>query len=358
VACVNPVASVADNRVIGSSESSTNKEAIRKPQLNGIRHSMVDNVITIQPGSYRISSDIIFDENVDLILTPGVTLAMDSGVNVLVRGNLEALGSKEHPVIIKQATEGYPYGCFAIVASDTGTVVKLNHLQVSGGSFSTFHGLSFTGQFAIFGADVIIRNSIFTESNGDDGLNVKYGRVELDSTKFLNNRADQVDLDFCIAKVSNCEFAPSSIDKNGDGLDLSGSYGYVLNCKYSGFEDKALSLGEKSKVLVQNCLLDSNYNAIAAKDETNAMLHKNIFSNNHRDVIAYVKKPIFGIPSVVITSNPDSIRKAMVSGSTRQIDSNQFRASVLLFQNEYVNFSPSLRLDSKIELAKLIERDE
>lgn len=298
---------------------------------------------------------MIFDKNLDVKFEHGVTLALDSGVNVLIQGNLLIEGTKHSTVTIRSAIAGKPYGCFAVVAPDRATKVDLNHVNVSGGSFGNFQGFAFTGQFAIYGANVRIRNSTFTESAGDDGLNVKYGRVELDSCKFATNMADQVDLDYCLARVSNCIFSPSTIDANGDGLDFSGSYASIYMCHFWGFVDKGLSLGERSKILIQNTNFRENYNAVAVKDQTLSMFNKNRFIDNHRDIISYIKKPFFKSPTIQVTTKPDSLRIAVVDGDLTEIQNDAFLSNLSVFNKAFTTFTPSLELEFQLRLTLLIE---
>ena len=166
---------------------------------------------------------------------------------------------------------------------------NITFLKVSGGNSSYFMGRLFTSQFSILNSNVILNNSIFENSKADDSLNIKFSKVTIDNSKFINNLADQVDLDFCLAKISNCTFSPSLIDSNGDGLDLSGSYAQITNCIFSDFLDKGLSLGEKSRALISNCKFNENESAITVKDETTLFSWNNSFNLNTVNYSTYVK---------------------------------------------------------------------
>ena len=321
-----------------------------------ISFNQKDNQLVIQSGNYHLSSHLLLTTSKSILIEKGSKFELDSGINVLIRADVKIDGSENAPVIIKPYSEKGPFGCFAIVGKNEKIDVEINNLKVSGGSFGSICGLEFTGQFAVYGANTTIRNSTFIESNGDDGLNVKYSKAVLENCRFENNMADQVDLDFCVAKVSNCTFSPSSIDPNGDGLDFSGSFGFISNCTYTAFKDKALSVGEKSKVLISNCDINSNYNGVAVKDQSKTFLHQNKLSGNHRDIICYIKKPIFDIPSVFVTSSLDPLRIALVSGKAEEIDQANFESVIETFEKEFKTFQPSLRLSSKVELANLIEQ--
>ena len=105
---------------------------------------------------------------------------------------------------------------------------------------------------------------------------------------FKNNSADQIDLDFCSGEVNKNIFliskdSKTKIDFNGDGLDLSGSKINISENKFTGFLDKALSIGEESKALINKNLFDDNNSAITVKDGSQAYVLSNNFMNNKQD---------------------------------------------------------------------------
>ena len=93
-----------------------------------------------------------------------------------------------------------------------------------------------------------------------DDVNLKYvPNVVIDKTLFKDNYADQIDLDYTNALISNVQFLNTKGgDSNGDGLDISGSRVIVSSTTFDGFRDKGISVGESSKIFVY----DSNLSEI------------------------------------------------------------------------------------------------
>ena len=254
---------------------------------------------------------------------------MDNAINFGIKGNVTIDGSAKENVVIRNLNSKGSFGSFIIVGQDSLSYANINFLRVSGGNAAYFMGRQSTSQFSIFNSNVVLKNAVFEHSNADDGLNIKYSKVLIDSSKFINNLADQVDLDFCFATISNCQFSPSLIDSNGDGLDLSGSYAKVSNCVFAGFLDKGLSIGEKSRVLVNNCKFNENALAIALKDETTLYSWSNYFYTNKEDYTAFVKKPLFKIPNLYLGESSNELKLNLIEVNKFELDENDIQIEKL-----------------------------
>lgn len=313
-------------------ESRSTEQMLRD---NHIKYLLTDHTISIIPGDYKITSNIIISKKYSLHIPSGVTLKLAQNINFIVNGNVTIKGNQKELVVIENMQKNIPFGCFAIHGKNTNSYANIDYLSVSGGSEAYYSGKIYTGQFAIYNSNVKLTNSIFSQSNGDDGLNIKYSKVLIDHCILENNKADQIDLDFCHAIVSNCVFKPSKIDPNGDGLDLSGSYGEISNCSFSGFIDKSLSLGEKSKVLVHDCYFTNNNNALAVKDQTLLYSWSNHFSGNTKDYFTFIKKKIFNTPVLYLNEKSNHLKMNLLSKKDlhslslkdQKIESNKFKKS-------------------------------
>jgi hypothetical protein len=275
---------------------------------NKIQYNLEGNNLFILPKTYTITSNIVISSKYTTTISKGTTFEIGNNINFILKGNTVISGSKENPVVMKQLHPSFPFGCVSILGDNSESVAKIDYLNVSGGSECMYQGRLYTGQFNIFNSTVSINHSTFTNSFGDDGLNVKFSKVTLENCILSNNKADQIDLDFCKAYVYNCQFISSSKDSNGDGLDLSGTKGEIEKCTFKNFLDKSLSLGEKSTVLVHDCTFIKNKNAIAVKDQTTLYSWGNKFENNQFDYYSFIKKGIFNEPFLYINENPKKLK--------------------------------------------------
>ena len=340
---------------IDQSPQSISETAEHLLKQNKIAYQRIQDSLIILSGTYNINSDIIIQPGLTTLIQRGTIFKMAPGVNFSIHGSVTIEGSSNQPVIIKNAVEKVPFGCFSIIGSSALSYANINYLSVSGGSESYFEGRLFTGQFAIYNSNVTLLNSLFENSRGDDGLNAKYCKITIDNCIFSNNYADQVDLDFCFARVSNSIFSPSLIDHNGDGLDLSGTYAEINACAFSNFLDKGLSLGEKSRVLISSCQFKENNIAIAIKDQTKIFTWENSFDSNQVDLYSFIKKPIFNAPELNIMEAKNALNLKIVSGHFNELpDSVKLKESVT-FKAFFDIFKADGHLSNKVALNKLIE---
>ncbi len=270
---------------------------------NHIQYTLVGINLIVKPSSYSITSNVFISSKYNTTISAGVVLKIAKKINFIIAGNVNISGTKDKKVIIENLHKDAPFGSFSIRGFNSISKVNISYLNVSGGSESYFMGKIYSSQFSIYNSNIKLFNSNFSNSYGDDGLNIKFSKVEINNCNFYNNLADQIDIDYSVAQISNSLFVSSKKDSNGDGLDLSGSYAEIKNCTFNNFLDKSLSLGEKSKVLVHNCQFKNNLNAITVKDQTKLYSWNNIFENNKYDFSSHIKKFIYTHPDLYINEN-------------------------------------------------------
>jgi hypothetical protein len=314
--------------------SSSSDEAFLK-QYN-IKYQISGDTLVVKSGTYSIQKNNILNRFHTVVLEANVTLNMGEESSLVVYcENLLVRGKSDKPVRIIGKPDSF--GNFSVRGVGPNPKVSMDHLLVENGSSSRWNGLATTGQFSVFNANVSISNSSFTASKGDDGLNLKFCKAEINNCTFTNSMADQVDLDFCIAKLTDCIFSPSGIDPNGDGLDLSGSYVHVSNCSFAGFKDKGLSVGERSLALVTQNQFSNNNSGICAKDASNVYVFSNTFENNRSMFTGFVKKKIFGTP-MVFADESDLLESDALQVGYSQINSEDFSAQLQEFNQTFDSF--------------------
>ena len=262
-----------------------------------------DNNWFINKGDYTINNTIILPYGINLILNPGVKINLASNVGFLIRGNLNAVSDNE-VIEIKPKDKNEPFSSFAVLGSTSiPSKVNLKNFIISGGNEGIINGVYFSGQMSIHNADVLITQSEFLNSSSDDGLNIKYSNVEVNDSKFMHNMGDAFDCDFCKGFIKMNIFkgleSDQTIVDGTDGLDLSGSKVLVEKNKFLGFSDKALSIGERSRVDVNNNVIKSSNIGIAVKDASIAYLKNNTFELNKENTTQYIKKRMYSAPKII-----------------------------------------------------------
>jgi len=253
--------------------------------------------LTLKGGSYIIKNDLIIPKTKRLNIEAGTSIRIAGNMSILSYSPVNFIGTREKPITITSIEKSQPFGVFAILGDgEQGQKTTISWLDLSNGNEKWINGAYFSGQLSVYHMpDVEIYNSQIHGSHSDDGLNIKYGNVIIDSSKFFDNYGDQIDLDFGNGVIKNSEFRGyKGADSNGDGLDISGSYVIIKNNIFTGLGDKGSSIGEKSTaVIYKNQYSDSNI-GIASKDKSIVYSFENDFRNNQIAISAYQKKPLFG----------------------------------------------------------------
>jgi hypothetical protein len=254
-----------------------------------------ENELVIHPGVYKIHEDLIIPNKLKLIIEAGTTLLLAEDKALVAYNGLEVRGTAEKPVIITSIYPDKPFGTIGILG-DEKTSSDIRYLHLSNGSERWIGGVYFSGGISFhYNNSVEIFNSTISGNKADDGLNIKHSNVLITDSTFMDNSADQVDLDYCTGSAINSTFYFSNIDdNNGDGLDISGSSILVKDSRFNGFRDKGLSVGEKSKTALFNNAFYNNNMGAAIKDLSHAYFIGNTFNNNEKDINVYQKKAIFG----------------------------------------------------------------
>ena len=266
-------------------------------------------ILTVKTGAYIIKENIMTPYGYKVVLEPGVKLSLAADVSVLIRGPLVAEGTENNKIIVKSLDAEKPFGTFSVYPKNKNSKVKLKNFEINGGNEAIIDGVYFSGQMSIHAANVFIDNSNFINSKSDDGINIKFSKVEIKNSKFMNNIGDGIDLDYCRGTFINNKLIFENYEGlnniETDGLDISGTDIKIKENIFENFSDKGISVGEKSYPLISMNTFNNNNMALAIKDGSIAKVEKNIFNNNNEDISLYIKKKLYEAPKLIL--NKDNI---------------------------------------------------
>jgi hypothetical protein len=256
--------------------------------------------LRLPAGRYLLSDDLILPAGLGLVLDAGVELDVAPGRSILVRGPVRIEGTADRPVRIRGASESEPWGVLAIQGGGAGPPLageprlraEIRFLELEGGFEDELRGAYYSGQLSIYHQDLEMSETTLRRSHADDSLNVKYGRVAIRDSAFVDSFADAIDLDWTQATIERSLFARTG--PNGDGVDVSGSTAAIDDTVFSEVKDKCVSVGEHSQAIIRGSLLRRCTLGIASKDLSETQIRESLFLNNERDLSAYQKKEVFG----------------------------------------------------------------
>ena len=258
-----------------------------------VSFSVSNGVVYIEKGDYHLESDLLIESGVGLSIEAGTSLSLSG--SLVLRGGLTINGTSMQPVSVD--IEGENGGAF-IVLGDGETEVIVNNAVFSGGMDTYIDGIHSSAGFMVDNAVVELSNVTVRGSTADDGLNVRNSVVDIKDSFFVENFSDQVDLDFCKGVLRRNVFS-GKFNDNGDGLDLSGSNVQITHNRFQNFQDKALSVGEKTVACVYHNDFNDSVIGIASKDASVVYADKNQYHKVQEQYATYLKKKMYQKAGVI-----------------------------------------------------------
>ena len=254
--------------------------------------------LTFPMGAYQIDSRIETQPGWAVKFLPGVRLTLTRGGILKINGALLSLGSETQPVTISinSSVERGVLGTWGgILVTDSGDESILEHTHVIGTltrplpNSQDSYGL--TGCVTFHNSRLLVKNSLFSNVQCEDALNIVNSKFKLINSKFVDIRSDALDSDFSSGSVKGSSFSGIG----GDGIDLAGSVVEVNSTQLTDISDKAFSVGERSVANISNALVNQAGIGIASKDQSLAMVKDSYFNDIHgTTLMAYIKKEEYG----------------------------------------------------------------
>ena len=263
----------------------------------------IDDATVGLSGAATFFSDVTIPSGISLRIAPNSTLLFDTGVSLFVRGRVEARGTADAPIRISGLNPERPWGTFTVIDAEGESV--LSFVLVSGGSGTVTNGIIVTGMLAFHGSNVAISYSSFADSGDDDQVNVKNALARINYSNFRRSFSDALDLDFLSpgSEVFHNTFSSIGVDGNGDAIDLSFSDVHIADNEIRGCNDKGISVGERSRPIIELNTIEGCAIGVAVKDRADALISQNVFTNNAVAVSLYRKKDTFGGSHALLEDN-------------------------------------------------------
>jgi len=249
----------------------------------------------IGAGRYEVVGDLVVPAGIALHIDAGVELVFDEGA-VLLGEALHVAGTKEHPVRFGPKDPVKGFGGVLILGA--GQDNELHFLEVDNARAIARGGWQSSGAVTFYRAPVSFYDCTFRNADCEDVVNVFGAKVHFERCVLDGGPHDLFDGDFVTGDVVDCRFLRSG----EDAVDVSGSQLTVTRCHFDAIGDKALSIGEDSKVIANECHIVTAAIAAAAKDRSELTINGLVVDAvEHFIFAAYIKKPEFGASQLVAT---------------------------------------------------------
>lgn len=250
----------------------------------------------IPPGRWTVNSSIVVPPGYSLHVGSGTELLFAADAALIAHGYLKFAGVPGAPVVLAPSAETWP-GLAVLEAKQHSS---LSNAQIRGTSGVALDGWSLTGGINFYKSNVLIERCEFTDSRGEDALNIINSGFEIRDSIIAVTASDAFDADFSTGKVIGVAFNDVGSSGGGDAVDVSGSQVEVVDASFLRVSDKAISVGERSELSAENVTMDAVGTGFAAKDGSSGKIVDSIMQNvRFAGLTAYIKKPEFGPASIV-----------------------------------------------------------
>lgn len=248
-------------------------------------------------GDWAVKGDIILPPGTGLSLRPGTQFRFQPGAMLLARGPLKFEGTPASPISLKAIDPAQGWNGIAVLGS--GAPSRFSHVAIENLKGIERNGWQLTGGVTFHQADIEILDSVFSDVDAEDALNIIRSTFSLQRTSFRSTRSDAIDSDFSHGEIVGGHYS----DIGGDGIDISGTDLKVDGTVLERINDKALSIGEGSHARIKNIRVQGAGTGIASKDGSRTSVEGAVFRNIlHAAMMSYMKKPSYGPGSLEATN--------------------------------------------------------
>jgi hypothetical protein len=265
-----------------------------------LRWDGASHALRAMPGTWTLRESLVLPAGVGLDLVPGTTLRFPPAGLLLATGPLRFLGSESAPVVLEGIPAGTSPGSWqGLVALDSPSEHVWEHVIVRN-TTGIEHGVwSLTAGVTLRAAQVRMLSSSISGNRTEDALNLIRSDFDFDGVSIVDTSSDAFDCDFCEGSVRGGNIS----GVGGDAIDVSGSEVRVTGVKFADVRDKAISVGEGSRLHARDVQIHAVGTAVAGKDGSEVIFEDSEVSDvRHVAIMAYTKKREYG-PGRVIARN-------------------------------------------------------
>lgn len=201
---------------------------------------------------------------VPVTIAAGSKIMMGPGALLVFHQKVTLAGEPQNQIEISAATD-QPFGAFVLKGSGANGS-SLRYCRFSGGSAYKNPIINYTAMLSLHEVEgvQIDHCRFFDNQNSDDMVHGVYADITIKDSIFTGAVADGLDLELSSAVIDNSYF-----NRNGrEGLDLMHSDVVLRNVHFVDNLDSALSVGQKSKVRLENSLIKGSKIAALVKDSS------------------------------------------------------------------------------------------
>jgi hypothetical protein len=254
-------------------------------------------MLKARAGTWQLADSVVLPKGAGLELPPGTVLQFPDDGLLLASGPLRFRGSAAQPVILEGRPGRGGSGTWqGIVVLDSERAHDWEHVIVRNTKGAERDSWRLTGGVTIRASELRMSKTRFEGHRGEDALNLIRSRFELDEVSILDTFSDAFDCDFCSGRIAGGHFARIG----GDAIDVSGSEIVVEGPTFEDVHDKALSVGERSRLTARRIEIRGAGTAVASKDGSEVRIEDSSIARvPQAALMAYINKSEYGPARII-----------------------------------------------------------
>ena len=229
-----------------------------------------DRILSVHPGIWQVHRSIVIPKGYSLHIPEGTTLQFAPDAAFIMYGPLKITGKTDAPVELtgiageQQGDNSWP----GVVALNVAERSEWSHVAIrntSGISYPMWH---LTGGVTFYHSDVDMDHCSFTGHSGEDALNIIHSEFNIRDTQIINTASDGFDSDFSTGIFTGGLFQDIGQAGGGDAFDMSGSEVTIEDTRFLRINDKALSVGERSRLTALRITAEDVGTGAASNDQS------------------------------------------------------------------------------------------
>jgi len=262
----------------------------RHPDLN---LKIVGQRLVLQEGRYRLRTDLVIPFGIRFEISAGCDLMLDPGVSLICHGRLIVSGTEQKGVRITALDPATPFGSVAVLGEGK-SPCRIRFLELIGAGGARTQGLDLNGGLTFLNADAELHGCRIADGRARCALKMKNGRLTLTESAFLGHRGDYLVLDRVRGRIERNRFEPSATQSGADGIKATRSRLIIRGNLLDRFSDKALNLGNRSRVIASDNTIRRSALGVAVKDSSEVILAANTIEANDLSISLYRRDAALG----------------------------------------------------------------
>ena len=251
----------------------------------------VDSELILKKDVVEIDRDIYIPAGFTIIIKPGQKIILKNKAFIISDSSWD-IGGIGETVVISGEKQNLGGGILIGNTNKQSIIRNTQFSYLSGYDLDKNFEYLILGSVNFYETKVKIFDVTFKDIFSEDAINIFRSDFDIADVNYNDISSDAIDIDFSNGKINKAYFA----NIKNDAIDFSGSTANINDVFFKNVNDKIISVGEESKVIINNAIGSNSFAGIISKDGSK-VISSNIFLDNVKiPFAAYQKKNNYGYP--------------------------------------------------------------